>query len=106
MFKIYLKHLIYEKCIAVLFDGILNNFLISENKEFKIGDRFHSMQVKSSDIQTLYNRTIMDIIQRTVIIQYHRSKRAFSNGLISTDMSRIPVVWRVNTDDIKSYIRK
>lgn len=114
MIKIALKHFIYEKCINVLFDGILNNFSASKNGEFKVGDRFHSIQVKFestrvnlSEIQTtLYNCTIMDILQGTVLIQYHLSKRVFGGGLISNDMSRIPVVWRVNIENIKSYIRR
>jgi len=104
MFKIYLKHLIYEKCIKVIFDGISNNFSASKNGEFKIGDRFESIQVKFdytqvnlSEIHTLYNCTIMDILQGTVLIQYN---------LRDNDTSRIPVVWRVNIGNIKSYIRR
>lgn len=107
MFKIYLKHLIYEKCINVLFDGILNNFSASKNGEFKVGDQFESIQVKLSKMQsTVYNCTIVDIIQGTVLIQYRRSKCVFTSGLISNDTSRIPVVWRVNIENIKAYIRK
>lgn len=107
MIKVYLKHFIYEKCITVLFDGIFNNFSASKNEEFKVGDGFHSLQVKISDIQTtLYDCTIMDILQGTVLIQYHLSKRVFDSGLISNDMSRIPVVWRVNIENIKAYTRK
>lgn len=107
MFRIYLKHFIYEKCIDVLFDGIFNNFIISENKEFKVGDQFESIRALSSNIHTtLYNCNIMDNMQGTVLIQYRRSTRVFESGIISYDESGIPVVWRVNTENIKSYIRR
>lgn len=46
MFKIALKHWIYETCINVLFDKIGNNFCRVNRNIFNVGDKFTYIKTK------------------------------------------------------------
>jgi len=47
MIKVALKHFIYEKCIDVLFNAIDKNFM-GPYREFKVGDTFLYMEMRSN----------------------------------------------------------
>lgn len=55
MLKIYLKHFIYEKCIDVIFNAIINNFR-TPNKlhNVKVGNCFYSITVYTQGRKTVY----------------------------------------------------
>jgi len=67
MFKIYLKHLIFEKCINILFDAINKNFCNHKAKKFTfdmfhIGDTYDYMQIRfDGKIWVLYECRIHDL---------------------------------------------
>jgi len=109
MIKVALKHFIYEKCIDVIFDGIINNFSVSK-KRFNVDDRFTEIKVRltnwSNDRYTvLYDCTILDNIQGTVLIEHHSHMEANRDEIhIYTDFGPDAPHWRVNIDDIKFYI--
>ena len=49
MFKIVLKHVIYEQCIKVLFTAIRDNFIQKKVYDFKVGDVIR-LRVKPGEI--------------------------------------------------------
>lgn len=96
LIKTYLKHFIYEKCIAVLFDGIFNNFSASRNEEFKVGDKFEVIHMNSFTCHTMWDCTITRIIQRVVYVE-HCNWSTYTGSY---------EVGKVNIEDIESYRRK
>ena len=79
MIKIALKHFIYEKCINVLFDGIVSNFIIPY--KFNVGDRFNYMWMRSTHDRYMYysDVTLVDLrpseVGQIVGIKYGRAIR-------------------------------
>ena len=56
MIKIALKHFIYEKCIDVIFNAIINNFKTPTTwHKMKVGDRFNYITIFESPVsRTVY----------------------------------------------------
>lgn len=105
MIKVVLKHFIYEKCLNVLFDGILNNFLVSENKEFNIGDCFKYIQTRGFDKPIIfYNCTIINTLQRSLLIEYAMGDSTIDTDINNKDYGKA-VNWLVNIDYIEAYTR-
>jgi len=49
MFKIFIKHCIYEYCIGLTFDNIIKNFPTSQSR-FHIGQKFEAIEFEIGDI--------------------------------------------------------
>ena len=105
MIKVALKHFIYEKCINVIFDTIINNFSLSKRR-FNVGDKFAEIKIYRNDDSNcivLYHCTILSNIQGIVLVRYSRASvygYTFDLGHTNPYATKL----RVNIDDIKFYI--
>ena len=116
LIRVAIKHFIYEKCINVFFNAIINNFGISDITEFKTGDEFLHIEV-NVDLDSiitdntpmdfkvrLFDCTILDTLEGTVLIEFFA--RVEEQGEVSKyeDWGEA-VAWRVNSTDIIGYER-
>lgn len=79
MIKIFLKHLIYEKCIDILFDSIYRNFTIPQkiiNRYIKIKWKLDQQQILESyhgiDIHNELSKAIQKEINQEILKELRR----------------------------------
>ncbi len=83
MIKILLKHLIYDKCIDVLFDGIYRNFLSPQElinlrieKILAVSRRISAICAHGVDIE----KELMDALEQEIQFEIHRNLLASLRG--------------------------
>jgi len=98
MIKIALKHFIYEKCINVLFDGIINNFSTQKVIKFTAdmfhkGDAYNYIKVYHDDKLRIFYECSIDILcPRSIAITYERYVECDKEGNRNDSYKYAPVV--------------
>lgn len=104
MFNTVIKHYIYEKCIDVFFDNIINNFSAFSSR-FKIGETYKSIIIKQkTEFIEVDNVRILNIAGNILFMQVSGYREYdldynLQNTIISWDH------WNVDIDEIVAIIK-